>query len=122
MIRHPPESTRTDTRLPYTTLFRSIVRAGRIADPAPVEAEGGQTRRGEAFREQRHAAMRADADLVAARDDQQPGLPRRRIKRADQRLALHEIGSASCRERVCRYVSISVVAVSLQKQMNTHNK
>src|SRR3546814_11552489 len=88
MIRHPPESTRTDTRLPYTTLFRSIVRAGRIADPAPVEAEDGQTRRGEAFREQRHAAMRADADLVAARDDQQPGLPRRRIKRADQRLAL----------------------------------
>src|SRR3546814_14206514 len=26
-----------------------------------------------------------------------------------------EIGSASCRERVCQYVSISVVAVSLKK-------
>src|SRR3546814_18832078 len=101
MIRRPPRSTRTDTLFPYTTLFRSsdeggkvrhlrtestdgggdvgtgrgiaIVRAGRIADPAPVEAEDGQTRRGEAFREQRHAAMRADADLVAARDEQQPG-------------------------------------------------
>src|SRR3546814_11417757 len=27
-----------------------------------------------------------------------------------------EIGRASCRERVCRYVSISVVAVSLKKK------
>src|SRR3546814_11121360 len=27
-----------------------------------------------------------------------------------------KIGRASCRERVCQYVSISVVAVSLQKQ------
>src|SRR3546814_10683274 len=26
-----------------------------------------------------------------------------------------ELGSASCRDRVCQYVSISVVAVSLQK-------
>src|SRR3546814_14209267 len=28
-----------------------------------------------------------------------------------------EIGRASCRERVCQYVSISVVAVSLKKQI-----
>src|SRR3546814_11281869 len=28
----------------------------------------------------------------------------------------HKIGRASCRERVCQYVSISVVAVSLKKQ------
>src|SRR3546814_10287541 len=26
MIRRPPRSTRTDTRFPYTTLFRSIIR------------------------------------------------------------------------------------------------
>src|SRR3546814_18874783 len=33
------------------------------------------------------------------------------------RLLLHaEIGRASCRERVCQYVEISVVAVSLKKQ------
>src|SRR3546814_17651326 len=30
-----------------------------------------------------------------------------------------EIGRASCRERVCQYVSISVVAVSLKKQTTT---
>src|SRR3546814_19341174 len=34
-------------------------------------------------------------------------------QRARRRLA---IGSASCRERVCQYVSISVVAVSLKKK------
>src|SRR3546814_18077971 len=28
----------------------------------------------------------------------------------------HKIGRASCRERVCQYVSISVVAVSLKKK------
>src|SRR3546814_12934399 len=32
------------------------------------------------------------------------------------RRALHEIGRASCRERVCQYVEISVVAVSLKKK------
>src|SRR3546814_13809945 len=30
--------------------------------------------------------------------------------------AAHKIGRASCRERVCQYVSISVVAVSLKKK------
>src|SRR3546814_20114487 len=30
--------------------------------------------------------------------------------------AFAEIGTASCRERVCQYVSISVVAVSLKKK------
>src|SRR3546814_4990371 len=32
MIRRPPRSTRTDTRFPYTTLFRSL-RAGAAAGP-----------------------------------------------------------------------------------------
>src|SRR3546814_16574698 len=31
MIRRPPRSTRTDTLLPYTTLFRSQATAGRAA-------------------------------------------------------------------------------------------
>src|SRR3546814_13602791 len=31
-----------------------------------------------------------------------------------------ESGRASCRERVCQYVSISVVAVALQKKNETH--
>src|SRR3546814_13523387 len=32
-----------------------------------------------------------------------------------------EIGRASCRERVCQYVSISVVAVSLKKKQYIYN-
>src|SRR3546814_20626361 len=31
-----------------------------------------------------------------------------------------QIGRASCRERVCQYVSISVVAVSLKKNIHIH--
>src|SRR3546814_2202327 len=31
MIRRPPRSTRTDTLFPYTTLFRSLARAQRLA-------------------------------------------------------------------------------------------
>src|SRR3546814_11881950 len=34
--------------------------------------------------------------------------------------ATAEIGRASCRERVCQYVSISVVGVSLKKQKHTY--
>src|SRR3546814_9039344 len=30
MIRRPPRSTRTDTLFPYTTLFRSVVRADKM--------------------------------------------------------------------------------------------
>src|SRR3546814_17935917 len=40
------------------------------------------------------------------------------------RVAAHlrdEIGRASCRERVCQYVSISVVAVSLKKKKMQSN-
>src|SRR3546814_17713549 len=36
--------------------------------------------------------------------------------------ALDEIGRASCRERVCQYVSISVVAVSLQSNTTQYRK
>src|SRR3546814_1307123 len=32
MIRRPPRSTRTDTRFPYTTLFRSVGHAGPVVD------------------------------------------------------------------------------------------
>src|SRR3546814_2478838 len=34
----------------------------------------------------------------------------------EERRPQHQIGRASCRERVCQYVSISVVAVSLKKK------
>src|SRR3546814_19115939 len=37
-------------------------------------------------------------------------------------LAVVEIGRASCRERVCQYVYISVVGVPLKKKQNIDNK
>src|SRR3546814_3119022 len=40
MIRRPPRSTRTDTRFPYTTLFRSQIEQYRAA--MVVEVLGGQ--------------------------------------------------------------------------------
>src|SRR3546814_11361957 len=36
-------------------------------------------------------------------------------------VAVDEIGRASCRARVCQYVSISVVAVALKKKTDTKN-
>src|SRR3546814_15371309 len=36
MIRRPPRSTRTDTRLPYTPLFRSPHQPVYFAPPSPV--------------------------------------------------------------------------------------
>src|SRR3546814_19517381 len=52
MIRRPPGSTRTDTRLPYPTLFRSLVR--RAAPQArvtvdPVEHRGFEYQTGISF-------------------------------------------------------------------------
>src|SRR3546814_9799022 len=44
MRRRPPRSTRTDTLLPYTTLFRS-----RLAWPAPLGPEVDQYRRLQGF-------------------------------------------------------------------------
>src|SRR3546814_9485687 len=38
MIRRPPRSTRTDTLFPYTTLFRSSVRAKLLAVPSGSRA------------------------------------------------------------------------------------
>src|SRR3546814_13004239 len=47
-------------------------------------------------------------------DDVDRGL---QLRRVDRDAAIDaQMGSASCRERVCQHVSLSVVAVSLQKR------
>src|SRR3546814_14064320 len=51
--------------------------------------------------------------LDRARDRRRGRAPARRLNRR------RKIGRASCRERVCQYVSISVVAVSLKKKITT---
>src|SRR3546814_17862847 len=58
-------------------------------------------------------SVRVSAQLAAGRDVFLLGF----VNRRDHRLSVdRKIGRASCRERVCQYVSISVVAVSLKKQ------
>src|SRR3546814_8161477 len=57
MIRRPPRSTRTDTLVPYTPLFRSLVRRGRggmdltrQATSARVRVPHGPIRKGQRSR------------------------------------------------------------------------
>src|SRR3546814_11178109 len=105
MIRRPPRSTRTDTRFPYTTLFRSadFIPALLLGVVGDLQAE--------------HTAV--DPAVVLRDLDRQPPLlgveTRQRVpplapspagavdplqgNRAHQR---REIGRASCRERVCQ--------------------
>src|SRR3546814_14954162 len=54
---------------------------------------------------------------IAARCELAPGEPWKAIARSGAAAAdSRKIGSASCRERVCQYVSISVVAVPFKKK------
>src|SRR3546814_19083224 len=103
MIRRPPRSTRTDTLFPYTTLFRSNVctptnRAGNIG--------------GDGFEDCNPANLFIDGDGLAG-----PGTPTYQNSTATFRQRLttdsiaaygeakyDQIGRASCRERVCKYV------------------
>src|SRR3546814_18814102 len=122
MIRRPPRSTRTDTLFPYTTLFRSPT-ASRERDFSEVSYgcraavtqfhpyPGTPPARAQpcwwpctAGRARRFAG--ACADL--------------RERRGNFAVAMtqEEIGRASCRERVCQYVLVSVYAGSLKKKKN----
>src|SRR3546814_12173756 len=127
MIRRPPRSTRTDTRLPYTTLFRSF-RVARIL-------VGGIFEPGLHLARQLDRHRLAKAILRLARCDANPAFRNRIFLDVGALLALEadadtalqhlhvemvrarigKIGRDSCRERVCQYVSIYVVAVSFKK-------
>src|SRR3546814_15086920 len=112
MRRRPTRSTRTDTLFPSTTLFRSpVVLAAMNADQADRtsvwQSEGVpgtyQKRRnyGVLGRLDYDADFATISSLTAYRDNVVD--------------IAAEIGSASCREIVCKYVYISVFALSLKK-------
>src|SRR3546814_18385378 len=124
MIRRPPRSTRTDTLFPYTTLFRSNRRPDAGAAPVPMSSgeDPEQSKKMLAALAKAQGAFLKNADYVGSRF-------------ADEARAMHlgeqdhrqiysetspdeEIGRACCRERVCKYVKISVVAVALKKKKN----
>src|SRR3546814_17654012 len=114
MTRRPPISTRTDTLFPYTTLFRSkeVLPVDLERGLAEVEAEHPQPADGPAVAlvhdvEQEpvvrahhvHRLVAGWKELVTQDLERHPVQPGRR-----QHPRRTEIGSASCRERVCQYV------------------
>src|SRR3546814_11544972 len=100
MIRLPPRSTRTDTLVPYTTLFRSVSRElfPSTTTCGNLAADAVPTRAGDA------ACRRRQAGLVIVGDvglEEAPAHFRelrlqRRLDGVDLR---QQIGRASCRER-----------------------
>src|SRR3546814_7711729 len=65
MTRRPPGSTRTDTRFPYTTLFRSGLR-GLVVNRVEVRLQAVHQRNIEPVLPDRHRALGIDAVIVPA--------------------------------------------------------
>src|SRR3546814_14085288 len=111
MIRRPPRTTRTDTLFPSTTLFRSA-RCQR-ARRRPEEARGAVV-----FQENCRLRPGRPGAPAPERRPQSKRPNHVCARQLDPRLDIHpapfvQIVRASCRERVCQSVSLSVVAVSL---------
>src|SRR3546814_14601366 len=112
MIRRPPRSTRTDTLVPDTTLFRS---SDQLADleartqREPASADAWTALGAAKFDLGDFAGAAAAYEKAVALSSESAGLwsvlGEERVK----------IGRASWRERVCQYVYIAVVAVSFKK-------
>src|SRR3546814_13137326 len=122
MIRRPPRSTRTDTRFPYTTLFRPVRAETRHeAHPAPCTRAARDPRAGHGADDGsfEHAGHATAGAKEARRKAGSPPAARGGTSAATCRAA--PIGRASCKERVCPSVEISVVAVSIQQQNQNIN-
>src|SRR3546814_15603244 len=74
MLRRPPRSTRTDTPLPYTTLFRSHLRL----PPREDEVVGVESRRQEHRTDHPQRLVRIIAAELARDDDDHPREPEQR--------------------------------------------
>src|SRR3546814_18808799 len=126
MIRRPPRSTRTDTRFPYTTLFRSRLEAARAAGSTEPNVpillmdsylNAGQVEQGlatakAAIEASRAAGQRPSDELyvrpikalqAAQRTNEVLDLMALRLRDYNQPTVWRQkIGRASCRERVCQ--------------------
>src|SRR3546814_15476595 len=105
MIRRPPRSTRTDTLFPYTTLFRSDGAIVRVNGRRTVVLKSTPANRGQIYENKKGVRLQRNGNNVTWNTA---------LRSAPE--SCREIGRASCRERVCQYVSISVVAVTLKKK------
>src|SRR3546814_11733246 len=112
MIRRPPRSTRTDTLFPYTTLFRSGRAEGRGHRSLYVRSQRLSRRRPGAAAQCGADAQCQDRGAKARTGQGGAGMQMREIRGG----AAEQIGRASGRERVCQYVEISVVGVTIKKK------
>src|SRR3546814_11959146 len=112
MIRLPPRSTRTDTRLPYTTLFRSweVPLPKLYPDTIPFTTGGSYPPPLDApvaGRVVRNLSTPAGAtDWVANHVTMPPGgwSSQRHWHEAEDEIVVMQIGRAPCRERVSQNV------------------
>src|SRR3546814_17446512 len=122
MIRITQIATRTDTLFPYTTLFRSLRAVEKLRDEAIRNGHGNLDDGFDlliGYLERHLTDLAVYSQNTAAHT--KPILDRLRdydFPYLEDDLYDEQIGRASCRERVCQYVEISVVAVSLKKQKN----
>src|SRR3546814_17766783 len=115
MIRRPPRSTRTDTLFPYTTLFRSTPRDRLTFKLIDNELDADLSLR-LSLDQYRENPYQRGCDASGDHGCATTSLLNNGYNADSGRSTLtptQEIGRASCRERVCQYVKISVVAVSL---------
>src|SRR3546814_4547494 len=106
MIRRPPRSTRTDTLVPYTTLFRSASRAAR---PRPKDRADEQPRP--------HYRRRA----APARRRRRPAHPRSVVALPDVgRLSRHHRRSEEHTSELQSLMRISYAVFCLKKKKTTH--
>src|SRR3546814_13646520 len=106
MIRRPPRSTRTDTLFPYTTLFRSVLYV--LDEPSIGLHQRDNERLLETLRRLRDLGnsvivVEHDEDAIRSADYLVDMGPRAGVN-GGQVIAIGQIGSASCRERVCQFV------------------
>src|SRR3546814_18480613 len=140
MNRLPPRSTRPDPLLPYTTLFRSQITAPGVrpgSAPGPIWPSPIVLKRSEwppSPNAMVPASRKVDSPSSVTSDSNRAAPPSSgwsvpftpsgptavlKVQLAAVIFAARtvpEIGRASCRERVCKYGEISVVAVALKKK------
>src|SRR3546814_12251101 len=114
MLRRPPRSTRTDTRLPYTTLFRSprVPVIGKLpnapaptvpasASPSIVASQSSVIGIGTVMFIFQASLLPSTVPSVMSADPTLPVL-----------LPVKGDGRSACRERVCQYVEVQGVCES----------
>src|SRR3546814_2576900 len=111
MLRRPPRSTRTDTPLPYTTLFRSYLRL----PPREDEVVGVESRRQEHRTDRPQRLVRIIAAELARDDDDHPREPeqRRRDRARADLLAEEDHGHIRSEEHTSELQSLMRISYAV---------